>query len=102
MVTICKGSRIRISIIVALEDIGPGDGATVLVPASHKSLVGHPFQQQMQTEGGLVEGAEEMHLKAGDGNSTSTLPSPESSPRSSPQSSPQSSMLSCVWVMAPF
>ncbi len=55
-----------ISMIVALEDIGPGDGATVLVPASHKSLVGHPFQQQMTTEGGLVEGAEEMYLKAGD------------------------------------
>jgi hypothetical protein len=55
-----------ISIIVALEDIGPGDGATVVVPSSHKSLVGHPFQQQMKTEGGATEGAEEMHLKAGD------------------------------------
>ena len=50
---------------MALQDIGPGDGATVLIPASHKSLVGHPFQQQMQTEGSEVEGAVEMHLKAG-------------------------------------
>ena len=66
-----------LSIIVALSDIGPGDGATVgqtprltklflewstkqalldgpqvCIPASHKSMVGHPFQQQMVTEGG--------------------------------------------------
>ena len=79
-----------ISIIVALNDIGPGDGPTVCVPGSHKSLVGHPFQQvrniraafhaasplrdsrrvcvapqAMVTEGGKVEGAQEMHLKAG-------------------------------------
>jgi ectoine hydroxylase-related dioxygenase (phytanoyl-CoA dioxygenase family) len=30
-------------IIVALEDIGPGDGATVIVPGSHKSLVSLEF-----------------------------------------------------------
>ena len=66
-----------LSIIVALSDIGPGDGATVgqtprltklcrerstkqapldgpqvCIPALHKSMVGHPFQQQMVTEGG--------------------------------------------------
>ena len=34
-----------LSIIVALNDIGPGDGPTVCIPGSHKSLVGHPFQQ---------------------------------------------------------
>eukprot|EP01043_Picozoa_sp_COSAG02_P042482 COSAG02_NODE_3616_length_6473_cov_7.147160_7_plen_365_part_00 len=54
-----------LSIIVALNDIGPGDGATVCIPGSHKSLVGHPFQQAMVTEGGKVEGAQEMHLTAG-------------------------------------
>ena len=54
------------SIIVALEDIGPGDGATVLLPGSHKSMISHPGQQQMVTEGSLVEGAEEMYLRAGD------------------------------------
>jgi hypothetical protein len=54
------------SVIIALTDIVPGDGATVLVPGSHKSMIKHPVQQQMQTEGGLVEGAEEMHLRAGD------------------------------------
>ena len=85
------------SLIIALRDIGPGDGtqntrsprrncglrkspglrlneaaaaaragATVLVPGSHKSMLKHPTQQQMRTEGSLVEGAEEVHLKAGD------------------------------------
>ena len=54
------------SIIVALADIGEGDGATVCVPSSHKSIVGHPVQQQMVTEGGDVEGSVEMHLKAGE------------------------------------
>jgi ectoine hydroxylase-related dioxygenase (phytanoyl-CoA dioxygenase family) len=55
-----------LSVIVALEDIGPGDGPTVFVPASHKSLAGHPHQQQMRTEGGALLGAEECHLRAGD------------------------------------
>lgn len=54
------------SLIIALKDIGPGDGATVLVPGSHKSMIKHPEQQQMVTEGSLVEGAEEMYLRAGD------------------------------------
>ena len=84
------------TLIIALRDIGPGDGtqntrlratagcakarasasttplllrdagATVLVPGSHKSMIKHPTQQQMRTEGSLVEGAEEVHLKAGD------------------------------------
>ena len=55
-----------LSMIIALEDIGPGDGATVLVEGSHKSMIPHPVQRQMQTEGSLVEGAREVHLKAGD------------------------------------
>eukprot|EP01050_Picozoa_sp_SAG11_P018706 SAG11_NODE_2871_length_2882_cov_1.938556_1_plen_330_part_00 len=55
-----------ISMIIALEDILEGDGATVIVEGSHKSLVGHPFQQQMSTVGDEVEGAKEMHLRAGD------------------------------------
>ena len=29
-------------------------------------MIKHPTQQQMRTEGSLVEGAEEVHLKAGD------------------------------------
>lgn len=54
------------SIIIALKDIGPGDGATALLPGSHKSMISHPDQQQMVTEGSLVTGAEEMYLRAGD------------------------------------
>jgi hypothetical protein len=54
------------SLIIALADIGPGDGATVLVPGSHKSLLRHPVQVQMLSEGSLVKGAVEMHLRAGD------------------------------------
>lgn len=55
-----------LSLIVALRDIGPGDGATVLVPGSHKSEIAHPTQQMMTTEGGEVEAAQEMHMQAGD------------------------------------
>ena len=54
------------SLIVALQDIGPGDGATVLVPGSHKSEIAHPTQQMMTTEGTEVEGAVEVHMAAGD------------------------------------
>ena len=55
-----------LSIIIALSDIGHGDGATVCIPSSHKSMVGHPIQQQMVTEGSAVEGGIEMLLKAGE------------------------------------
>ena len=59
-----------VSIILALSDIGPGDGATVLVPGSHKSVFEHPGHTAlgggMVAEGSLVRGAKEMYLKAGD------------------------------------
>ncbi len=58
------------TVILALRDVGPGDGATVIVPGSHKSALRHPRQK---TSGGIseafgeaVEGAVEVHLKAGD------------------------------------
>ena len=62
----------QINILMALNDIGPGDGATMLIPGSHKSNIIHPQfgQAQMQTaEGASVDGitgAIEVHLKAGD------------------------------------
>ena len=37
-----------LSLIVALQDIGPGDGATVLVLGSHKSEIAHLVQQMMR------------------------------------------------------
>ena len=36
------------------------------VPGSLKSEIAHPTQQMMTTEGGEVEGAQEMHMAAGD------------------------------------
>jgi len=59
-----------LSLLVPLTDIGPGDGATVIVPGSHKSDLPHPEtandigQDFGSTEN--LEGAIEVHLKAGD------------------------------------
>lgn len=65
----------QINVIMALQDIGPGDGPTVLVPGSHKSTEIHP---RLEVDGkGLVAiddhqaagtalGMQEMYLKAGD------------------------------------
>ncbi len=61
----------QINILVALTEIGPGDGATMLVPGSHKSNFAHPdFDEfKMSAEGAsmdFMEGAREIHMKAGD------------------------------------
>ena len=32
----------QVNILLALTDIGPGDGGTVIIPASHKSNIQHP------------------------------------------------------------
>jgi hypothetical protein len=59
-----------LSLLVPLTDVGPGDGATVVVPGSHKSDIAHP-----QTHDGgasasapseALAGSVEIHLKAGD------------------------------------
>lgn len=59
-----------LSILIALTDVGPGDGATVVVPGSHKSDFPNPMQN---IDAGIsvgpgeeVLGAEEVHVKAGD------------------------------------
>lgn len=59
-----------LSLLAPLTDVGPGDGATMIVPGSHKSDFPHPAQNRT---GGLsdgsaeqLEGAVEVHLKAGD------------------------------------
>lgn len=60
----------QINVLVALADIGPGDGATMIIPGSHKATFPHPdiatrgWDKGLSMEG--VEGAEEVHLKAGD------------------------------------
>ena len=59
-----------LSLLVPLNDVGPGDGATVIIPGSHKSDIEHPQTRdddarvRMPTE--ELEGAMELHLKAGD------------------------------------
>ena len=59
-----------LSLIVALNDIGPGDGASVVIPGSHKSSFQHPQQTEgvgiTHRPGEEIEGTEEIHLRAGD------------------------------------
>ena len=64
----------QVNILLALNDIGPGDGGTVIIPASHKSNIEHPeFRENKMLKGGKVSSADgmtasvEVHLKAGDG-----------------------------------
>ena len=66
----------QINVMMALNDIGPGDGPTVLVPGSHKTTEVHP---RLEVEGqpitaatherqgaGDALGMREVHLRAGD------------------------------------
>ena len=61
----------QINILMALTDIGPGDGATMVIPGSHKANFPHPdFEKhKMRSQEASVdnvEGAVEVHLQAGD------------------------------------
>ena len=62
----------QINVLVALTEIGPGDGGTVLIPGSHKSNFEHPEfgQYSMGVDGrpsaAEIEGSTEVHLRAGD------------------------------------
>jgi hypothetical protein len=65
----------QINVLLALTDAGPGDGATMVIPGSHKSNLPHPaFVAQSKGEYAAtygttvdrVEGAIEVHAKAGD------------------------------------
>lgn len=63
----------QVNVLIAWHDIGPGDGATMVVPASHKSNFEHPDRERsaMRKDGQVtsaedVAGAIEVHLKAGD------------------------------------
>jgi len=51
---------------VALHDIGPGDGATMAVPGSHKQNFEPPYEDVRGETLGDVPGAEEVHLDRGD------------------------------------
>jgi hypothetical protein len=59
----------QVNILLALTDIGPGDGGTMVIPASHKSNFPHPdmlksWDERQQMD--QMEGAIEVHLKKGD------------------------------------
>ena len=57
----------QVNVLVALTDVGPGDGATMAVPGSHKQNLEPPFFDDVR--GDTLEdvpGAEEIHLDAGD------------------------------------
>lgn len=62
----------QVNILLALTDIGPGDGGTLVIPGSHKSNFEHPqvdqhppsrtYKQAMDDVQGIVE----VHLQKGD------------------------------------
>lgn len=60
----------QINILMALTDIGPGDGATMVVPGSHKANFPHPHfeKYKMQKDASVDEviGATELFMEAGD------------------------------------
>lgn len=61
----------QINILMALTDIGPGDGGTMVIPGSHKSNFVHPQLEQHRIGGekqsvdGVI-GAVEINMQAGD------------------------------------
>lgn len=61
----------QVNILMAFNDIGPGDGATMVIPGSHKSNIRHPQTVEIadradHTSVDGIEGAVECHLEAGD------------------------------------
>jgi ectoine hydroxylase-related dioxygenase (phytanoyl-CoA dioxygenase family) len=57
-----------VNVLVALTDIGPGDGATMVVPGSHKSNLPHPLAGDYARGDRMdhLPGAVEVHVRAGD------------------------------------
>jgi hypothetical protein len=59
----------QVNILLALTDIGPGDGATMVIPGSHKSNFPHPQSETIAHGEDSVDnmvGAIEVYMKAGD------------------------------------
>ena len=61
----------QINVLMALTDIGPGDGGTMIIPGSHKANFEHPDYAKfcMNEDGASVDrmpGAIEVFMKAGD------------------------------------
>jgi ectoine hydroxylase-related dioxygenase (phytanoyl-CoA dioxygenase family) len=58
----------QVNVLLALTDIGPGDGATMVIPGSHKSNLPHPDAGDYERGDRMdaLPGAVEVHAKAGD------------------------------------
>jgi hypothetical protein len=66
----------QVNVLTAFTDVGPGDGATMVIPGSHKSNIVHPAFMQTDRvkdwseDGGAssdgVAGAVEVYMEAGD------------------------------------
>ena len=58
----------QVNVLLALRDVGPGDGATTVVPGSHKSNFAHPLAGDYARGDRMdqLPGAEPVHLNAGD------------------------------------
>jgi hypothetical protein len=60
----------QVNVITALQDIGPGDGPTTIVPGSHKSVLKHPQLTETVYRSDAAAGEQigmiELHLEAGD------------------------------------
>jgi ectoine hydroxylase-related dioxygenase (phytanoyl-CoA dioxygenase family) len=59
----------QVNILLALTDVGPGDGGTMVIPGSHKSNFAHPdmlkpWEERIKMDG--MVGAVEVNLKKGD------------------------------------
>jgi hypothetical protein len=58
----------QVNVIVALTDVGEGDGATMVVPGSHKANLPHPLAGDYERGDRMdaLPGAVPVHLRAGD------------------------------------
>lgn len=58
----------QVNVLVLLTDVGPGDGATMLIPGSHKSNLPHPLAGDYARGDRMdaLPGAIEIHGRAGD------------------------------------
>jgi hypothetical protein len=60
----------QVNVILALTDIGPGDGATMVIPGTHKSNLPHPQMEQYSYGGeepmDAIAGAVPAYLEKGD------------------------------------
>jgi hypothetical protein len=58
----------QVNVILALTDVGEGDGATMVIPGSHKSHFRHPNEGNYHRGDRMdhLEGAQPLYLKKGD------------------------------------